>query len=61
MTPEKNPKDEINQRIDESNLVDPSFKEVAKYILSSDVKKHSLYCPCCKNYDEQPGSEPSSM
>lgn len=29
------------------------FKKVANYLLSSDVRRHNRYCPCCKSYDAE--------
>lgn len=43
----------IKNDIDESvNFVDPSFKPIAKYLLSTDTKRHNRYCPCCRTIDE---------
>ena len=32
--------------------IDPSFKPVAKYLLSTDTKRHNKFCPCCRTLDE---------
>ena len=37
---------------------DPSFRRVANYLLSTDVRRHSRYCACCKEYEV--GNEPSA-
>lgn len=38
---------------------DPGFRRVATHLLNSDVRRHSRFCPCCKEYDV--GNEPTSM
>jgi len=30
----------------------PGFKKIARYLMTTDVRKHSRYCPCCKKYEE---------
>jgi hypothetical protein len=39
-------------KIDEKVELDPGFKRVANYLLSTDVRRHNRYCPCCKQYEE---------
>ena len=30
----------------------PGFKKIVRYLLKTDVNKHSRYCPCCRNYED---------
>lgn len=30
----------------------PGFQKIARYLLTTDVNKHSRYCPCCRKYED---------
>lgn len=38
--------------LDPAVVADESFKKIASYLLTSDIRKHNKYCPCCKQYEE---------
>lgn len=38
-------------------IADAGFQKVANHLLQSDVRRHSRYCPCCREYDT--GNEPT--
>jgi hypothetical protein len=44
--------DNKTMALDSSVVADESFKRIANYILTSDIRKHNKYCPCCKQYEE---------
>ena len=44
--------DDGNLKIDSSANLDPSLNRIVNHLISTDVRKHNRYCPCCKNYDE---------
>ena len=39
-------------KLENASEQDPSFKKVARHLLSSDVRKHSKFCSCCRTYSE---------
>lgn len=39
-------------QLSEKAEVDPSLRRIVNHLISTDVRKHNRYCPCCKNYDE---------
>jgi len=45
--------------LDDSVQADPGFKKIARYLLTSDVRKHNRYCPCCQKYED--GGEVTPM
>lgn len=53
----QNEKGETVMALDSAKKYDPGFKKVADYLLTSDVRKHNRYCPCCRQYEQ--GKEPS--
>jgi len=44
--------DDGNLKIDSSANLDPSLNRIVNHLISTDVRKHNRYCPCCKNYEE---------
>lgn len=41
-----------NLKLDSTTDLDPSLNRIVNHLISTDVRKHNKYCPCCKNYDE---------
>jgi hypothetical protein len=38
--------------LDDKAEMDPSLRRITKFLLTTDVRKHNRYCPCCRKYEE---------
>ena len=43
---------EIIYKLNPTSKVDSRLKPIMKILLSSSVRRHTKFYPCCKNYDE---------
>lgn len=52
VTTKTNAKGETEYALAKETSVDPQFRQIANYLLRTDVRQHNKYCPCCRQYDD---------